>query len=72
MRRRLIGTGHGAAPWITKRSDEVSKPRRVSAGRASRRWNMVGTMCVCVMPCRSMSCSASTGSQWSMITSGTP
>ena len=72
MRRCLIGTGHGAAPWITKRSDEVSKRARVSSGRASRRWNIVGTMWVWVMPCRSMRRSASTASQWSMTTMGTP
>ena len=36
------------------------------------RWNMVGTMWVWVIPCRSMSRSVSAGSQCSMITTGTP
>ena len=33
---------------------------------------MVGTMWVWVMPCRSIRRSVSTGSQWSITTSGTP
>ena len=65
-------TGHGAAPWMMKRSDDRSDARRTSSGRASMRWNMVGTMWVWVIPCRSMSRSVSAGSQCSMITSGTP
>ena len=42
------------------------------SGRASSRWNIVGTMCVCVTPWVSIRRSVSTGSQCSMITSGTP
>ena len=40
----LTSTGHGAAAWIMCRSDDTSYLARVSSGRASRRWNWVGTM----------------------------
>src|SRR5437588_5230630 len=43
--RFLISTGQGAAAWITWRHDDTSYLAFVSSGRASMRWNMVGTMC---------------------------
>ncbi len=70
--RRLISAGHGAALWITDRSELVSYPRRTSVGRASSRRNWVGTVWVWVTRCRSMSRSDSSGSQWSMSTTGWP
>ena len=65
------GTRRRAVDHEAQRGDveALAASRR---GRASRRWNIVGTMWVCVMPCRSISRSDSTGSQWSMTTRGTP
>jgi outer membrane protein assembly factor BamB len=48
--RRLISCGHGAALWITARSELVSYPARTSPGRPSIRRNWVGTACVYVQP----------------------
>ncbi len=70
--RRLTSAGHGAALWITDRSELVSYPARTALGSASSRRNWVGTACVCVTRCRSMSRSDSSGSQRSISTTGWP
>src|SRR5688572_20191679 len=46
---RLTGTGHGAAAWITHRSDDTSAAARTSAGSLSSRTNIVGTTWVWVI-----------------------
>ena len=66
MIARLTLTGHGAAPWMTILSVDTSAASRTSSGRRSRRWNMVGTMCTWVTPCRSISARVSSGVQRSM------
>ena len=69
---RFTGTGQGAAPCTTTRSVEVSWPSRTSSGRASSRWNMVGTRWVWVTPWRSTRARNSAASHRSIITTGTP
>ncbi len=69
---RLTSSGQGAALWITARSELVSRAARTSAGSASSRRNWVGTACVCVTRCRSISRSASAESQPSISTTGWP
>jgi hypothetical protein len=70
--RRLTSGGQGAALWITARSELVSYRPRTSPGSPSIRRNWVGTACVCVTRCRSISRSASSGSQPSISTTGWP
>ena len=72
MRRRFTSTGHGAAPWMMKISDETSYCAFTSSGSDSSRWNIVGTMCVCVTRCFSMSASVVSASHPSISTIGTP
>ena len=68
----LTLTGHGAAPWMTMRSDDVSAAARTSSGSDSSRWNIVGTMCVWVTPSSAMSRSVSSGVHLSISTTPTP
>ena len=44
----------------------------MSSGRESKRWNIVGTMCVCVTPCASVNASVRSADQPSINTIGTP
>ena len=68
----LTSTGQGAAAWIMCRRDERSYLFRVSSGRASRRWNWVGTMWEVVTWYCSMSWSISSGIHLSMSTTVWP
>ncbi len=68
----FVSTGQGAAAWITWRSEDVSWRSRTSSGSCRRRWNIVGTMWVCVTRWRSMSSSVSAAPQRSMSTTVWP
>ena len=48
--RRLSSTGHGAAAWITCRSDDTSYFARTSSGSAMSRCSWVGTIATSVTP----------------------
>ena len=50
MKSRATGAGSGAPPEKTARSVRASYVLRVSAGRSSTRWSMVGTIALVVMP----------------------
>jgi long-chain acyl-CoA synthetase len=63
---------HGAAPWMTMRSDDRSYLPRTSSATASSRWNMIGTRWVWVMRWSSTSRSMGSGSHPSMRTVPTP
>ena len=69
---RLTSWGHGAAAWMTKRSDDTSYLRRTSAGSLSRRMNMVGTMNMVSRRSRSISSSSATGSKRGISTITSP
>ena len=65
--------GRPASPdHILILDDDRSWPCLTSSGSDSSRWNMVGTMCVCVMRWRSMSSSVCRASHPSISTTPTP
>ena len=64
----LTSIGQGAAAWIMCWREDRSYLLRVSSGRASRRWNWVGTMWELVTLYFSMSWSISSGIHLSIST----
>ena len=60
---RFTAGAQGAAPWVIQRSEERSYFFFTSAGRRSRRTNMVGTMCMWLTRCLSISRSMSSASK---------
>jgi len=66
----LTSCGHGAAAWMTQRSEETPYLARTGSGSASRRRNCVGTMWLWVTRCRSIKASASSDSNLSISTTG--
>ena len=70
--RRFTSGGHGAAACTMQRVDDTSYLARTSSGRASSRWNWVGTMWLVVTLCSSMSWSIPSGDHLSMTTTVWP
>ena len=68
----FTSTGHGAAAWIMCCSEDMSYLFRVSSGRASSRWNWVGTMWEVVTLYCSMSWSICSGIHLSISTTVWP
>lgn len=69
---RLTSGGHGAAAWITWRSEETSYFSRTASGSFIRRMNMVGTMKMVSIERRSISARNSSGSNRGISTSAPP
>ena len=66
------GTGHGAAAWMTHSSDDTSYLALVSSGSLSMRTKCVGTHWLSVILYVSIRRSASSGSNFSIITTVPP